>query len=239
MVFAITGLMFILLYFGSIWGFIKKRLILSIVLIIISPIAVTTLYNLRNQIRINSNKIELEIDQDQNSTFSKVIFGRLTGRLSSYSNSVIIHEQKVKIKELVRYFSILQYPTEAFSAVYGKVINPKEIAYRNLQYESFGNYSRTYSAMNGTLGALLIGYYQSPLVFLINLSTLLLIVVLTFELFALFHNRKLFDMIFLFFSFNVLSGNAEEYMVTLMVTFLYVVIFLCLNFIEVPKALNN
>lgn len=239
MVFAITGLMFILLYFGSIWGFIKKRLILSIVLIIISPIAVTTLYNLRNQIRINSNKIELEIDQDQNSTFSKVIFGRLTGRLSSYSNSVIIHEQKVKIKELVRYFSILQYPAEAFSAVYGKVINPKEIAYRNLQYESFGNHSRTYSAMNGTLGALLIGYYQSPLVFLINLSTLLLIVVLTFELFALFHNRKLFDMIFLFFSFNVLSGNAEEYMVTLMVTFLYVVIFLCLNLIEVPKALNN
>ena len=93
--------------------------------------------------------------------------------------------------------------------------------------------------MNGTLGALLIGYYQSPLVFLINLSTLLLIVVLTFELFALFHNRKLFDMIFLFFSFNVLSGNAEEYMVTLMVTLLYVVIFLCLNLIEVPKALNN
>ena len=239
MVFAITGLMFILLYFGSIWGFIKKHLILSIVLIFISPIAVTTLYNVRNQIRTDSNKIELEIDQDQRNTFSKVIFGRLIGRLSSYSNSAIIHEQKVKIKELARYFSIWRYPTEAVSAVYGKVINPDEIAYRNLQYESFGNHSRTYSAMNGTLGALLIGYYKSPLVFYINLFTILLIVVLTFELFALFHNRKLFDMIFLFFSFNVLSGNAEEYMVTLMVTLLYVVIFLCLNLIEVPKALNN
>ena len=128
MVFAITGLMFILLYFGSIWGFIKKHLILSIVLIFISPIAVTTLYNVRNQIRTDSNKIELEIDQDQRNTFSKVIFGRLIGRLSSYSNSAIIHEQKVKIKELARYFSIWRYPTEAVSAVYGKVINPDEIA---------------------------------------------------------------------------------------------------------------
>jgi hypothetical protein len=239
MVFAITGLMFILLYFGSIWGFIKKHLILSIVLLFISPIAVTTLYNVRNQIRTGSNNIELKIDQDKDNTFSKVIFGRLIGRLSSYSNSVIIHEQKIKIKELTQNFSIWRYPTEAISAVYGKILNPNEIAYRNLQYESFGYHSRTYSAMNGTLGALLIGYYQSPLVFFINLSTILLIVVLTFELFALFHNRKLFDMIFLFFSLNVLSGNAEEYMATLMVTFLYVIIFLCLNLIEVPKDLNN
>jgi len=236
MIFIIIGFMIIFIYFGSISAFLKKHLLITIVFLIVSPIVVSSLYNVRKQLRQNSGKVEIKFENHETNTFSKVIFGQLVGRLSSYSNSAIIQERKGKIRQLTSSFSPIQYQKEALSAVYGKIINEKDILYRNLLYESEGNHSRTYSAMNGIQGTLLISSYQSYPIFFFNLITILLIVIFTFELVSLFHNKNVYNIIFLFFCFTLMSGNADAYMKNFMSVFLYLILFLFLNLSKLPNS---
>jgi len=236
MIFIIIGFMIIFIYFGSISAFLKKHLLITIVFLIVSPIVVSSLYNVRKQLRQNSGKVEIKFENHEANTFSKVIFGQLVGRLSSYSNSAVIQERKGKIRQLTSSFSPIQYQKEALSAFYGKIINEKDILYRNLLYESVGNHSRTYSAMNGIQGTLLISSYQSYPIFFLNLFTILLIVVFTFELVSLFHNKNVYNIVFLFFCFTLMSGNADAYMKNFMSVLLYLILFLFLNQLKLPKS---
>ena len=87
--------------------------------------------------------------------------------------------------------------------------------------------------MNGTQGLLLISYYQSNAIFVINLITILLIIIVSFELISLLHYEKIMEVVFLFFCFTVFSGNADEYMGLLMVIVLYLFLFLFLNLFKV------
>lgn len=228
-IFVIIVFLFILLKYDSIWNFIRKRWLLFVALLIVSPIAINILYDVRHQLRHSNKKVEINIKSDEENTFSLLVFGKLTGRLSSFSNSAIIQERKNTIKNLTQDFSTFQYPKEALAAVYGRILNPNDVAYKNLLYESEGNHSRTYSSMNGTQGLLLISSYQSYSVFFINLFTILMLVILSFELVSLLRYERLYEVVFLFFCFTVMSGNAVEYMNRLMVTALYVFLFLFIN----------
>jgi hypothetical protein len=95
--------------------------------------------------------------------------------------------------------------------------------------ESQGQYTRTSSFMLGTQGTLLIGAYQSPLVFLINLMIIIVMIILSFTLSSLFGLKRINDCIFLLFCFPVMSGMANEYMGILLNIFIYVSLFLFIN----------
>jgi len=231
-IFVIICFIIILINQYSIFKFIQKHLVLISILVVLAPVLVGILYNVRNQLRQNKDKIEINIKEGKKNTYSEVIFGKLVGRLSSFSNSAIIQEREGRIKELTYYFPPFQYPEEAFSAVYGKFLNQNNIAYKNLLLESFGIHIRTYTSMNGTQGVLLISHYQSNTIFAINLFTILLIIILSFEFISLFHYEKIKDVVFLFFCFTVFSGGAAEYMEMLMIIMLYTVLFLFLNLLK-------
>ena len=228
-IFVIICFIIILINQETIFKFIKNHLLLILILIFVAPVLVGTIYNVRNQLRENKNKIEINIENEKKNTYTEIIFGRLVGRLSSFTNSAIIQEREGKIKELTYYFQPFQYPEEAISAVYGKFMNQNEIAYKNLLLESSGFHIRTYTSMNGTQGVLLISHYQSNTIFLINLFTILLIIILSFEFISLLHYEKIKEVVFLFFCFTVFSGGAVEYMQMLMVIMLYTGLFLFLN----------
>ena len=232
-IFVIICFILILLNMDTIWKFIKKQFVLISILIVLAPVIVGVLYNVRKQLRQNKDNIEINIKDDDKNTYSEEIFGKVVGRLSSFTNSAIIQEREGKIKGLTTNFPLLQYPKEAFSAIYGKFINQNDIAYKNLILESYGNHIRTYSSMNGTQGLLLISYYQSNAIFVINLITILLIIIVSFELISLLHYEKIMEVVFLFFCFTVFSGNADEYMGLLMVIVLYLFLFLFLNLFKV------
>jgi len=231
-IFVIISYILILINQDTIFKFIKQHLVLISILIILAPVLVGMIYNVRNQLRQNKDKIELNIEDEKKNTYSEVIFGKLVGRLSSFTNSAVIQERKYKMLELTRFFPSSQYPKEALSAVYGKILNQNDIAYKNLLLESYGNHARTYTSMNGTQGVLLISYYQSNTIFVINLFTILLIIILSFEFISLFHYEKIKEVVFLFFCFTVFSGGAVEYMQMLMVIILYTVLFLFLNLLK-------
>jgi len=234
-VFAIMGFIMIILYNDYFIAFVKKHLLFIILIITIAPVFVTILYDIRKQMRQEKEKIEISIDEKKEWNFSEVIFGQLVGRLSSYSNSAIIMERKNKMIELTKDFSLMQYPKEAITSVYGKIIDRKKISYPNLLYESAGNHTRNYSAMNGTQGAILIGSYKSGKFVFVNIITILLIVVLAFELTSLLHYDKMYEIVFLFFCFSAMSGGAAEYMSKLMFVVLYLLLFLFFNSLKTSK----
>lgn len=233
-IFVIISYITILINQETISKFIKRYIVLIVASIILAPLLVGIIYDVRDQLRHDKKKIEINIKNKEENTYSKEVFGKLVGRLSSFSNSAVIQERKYKMIELTRFFHPTQYPKEAFSAVYGKILSPNDIAYKNLLLESYGIHSRTYTSMNGTQGLLLISYYQSNTILVINLFTILLIIILSFELITLFHYEKIKEVVFLFLCFTLFSGGAVEYMQMLMVILLYTVLFLFLNLLKQP-----
>ena len=101
---------------------IRRHVFVIVIILIVSPILIAGLYSIREQLRQNKTKIELKSEPEKVDN-NKLIFGKLVGRLSSYTNSAIIMERKGKILDLTRNFSLLQYPKEALAAVYGKILN--------------------------------------------------------------------------------------------------------------------
>lgn len=233
-VFVYFAFYLIIRYYDYIVYFFKKKVFLILMIILLSPIVVTKLYNIRDQIRaVNTGDVTLS----RTTSFSEVIFGRLAGRLSSFPNSAIIMEKKEIIRPMAqKYFSSFQFSKETLLAFYG-VFDRDDLTYMSIILESFGYSTRLWSLMTGTQGSLLIGYYTSYLAFAANLLTILIVIILTFRISCLFNNNKIKDVIFMFFCFAVMSGVAFEYMIILLNILLYSLFFLITRFFVKLKKL--
>ncbi|MDR0604343.1 MAG: oligosaccharide repeat unit polymerase, partial [Bacteroidales bacterium] len=110
--------LFSLIYFNTkIFIFIKKHFLFFVLMIILFPTIVGIMYNIRQGLR-SSTKISNVVNiKEINAT--GIIFGRLIGRLSSYSNSAVIMERKNTITRLSMDFTPVQYLKEALIPIYG------------------------------------------------------------------------------------------------------------------------
>jgi hypothetical protein len=165
-------------------------------------------------------------------TPSLIIFGKLIGRLSSFSNSAFILEQKGDLSNIVDNFSYFQYIKESLGAFYhGSDLPVPNTTYSHIMLDSMGAYYSKveYTVMCGTQGILLLSLYKSPLAFFINLTALLVIINITFKLISLFRSDKLKDLIFFYFCSRLTGGMAQEYMNVLLFTAIYAALFLSIN----------
>jgi hypothetical protein len=204
--------------------FLKKRIALFILIILIIPTLISILYNYRQNLRAERNYIEFN-----NLNTGKVITGWLVGRLSSFTNTAVILERKKTMTNLVKDFSPLQYFKEAIVPFYGKILDRKDPAYIYVLSETKGIKDRNMAFMTGVGGMWLLSLYQSGLVFYINIVILFVIIVLTFELVSLINCTKMNDLVFLNFCLAIMSGSANEFMSCLMWAILYILFFLSVN----------
>jgi hypothetical protein len=219
------GVFIILQYGSALLHFIKKYFIIVLLLLFIFPLIVQKLYMVRSILREVKNVTEIVEP-------STIIFGQLIGRLSSYSNSAMIMERARIMTTITRGFSIFQYPKESLVAFYGGFLTQKRYStYIRILLDSQGNFTRS-QFMIGTQGVLLLGLYQSLLVFFINIITLFIIINMTFKLASLLKYNNLNEFIFFCLCQSIMTGSAGNNMRDFVNLLVYISLFLVINFLQ-------
>lgn len=226
MVFVLIMFFLLLIKYKQILILFKKKFIYIILVLIISPFLVASLYDFRDSIRK-----EEDISQAKEMSTSKLIFGKLVGRLSSYPSTTILMERESIVKKISKEedISSIQYLKEAISVFYGKVLDLNKLQYKGFILATSGVRTNYFSMMAGTQGSLMIASYSSNLAFFVTLITILGIVVMTFFLGTFFHYKGIDEFLFLLFCIPAMSGVAGEFMEVFMYLFLYTILFLIAN----------
>jgi hypothetical protein len=232
-VLAFMSFFIILEYKDTLARIFRQYIFLILIVILIAPQIVGRLYGLRDILR-NVRTISSII------TPTDIIFGKLIGRLSSFSNSAYILESKRKMTAITDNFSLFQYPLETLDAFYNTQKEENE-SYQHIMLDSLGRYYSVakFSIMTSTQGVMILGLYQSFLVFLINVMTLFLIINLAFKLVTMLRNEKLKDLIFIYFCSWIVSGSALGCMNILAYLMMYTMLFLIINSLGLNLKINK
>jgi len=228
---AVFGFLFLVINFKKIQNFFKKKRTLVFVLLIIVPILVPSgvriIFDIRDEMRgaVKNSRINFSAEE--------IFFGLLVGRLSSFSNSAIILERRDSMSRIVNNFPWYRYPQEALTVFYGGLIGTAPYTtYQRIMHDNDGFYTTIFSRMIGAQGVLLLGLYQSLVVLIVNLMTLLIIVTSAFRLGKYLNCPYVCELLFVTFSFNMMSGIPFEYLKNLLIVAIYIVIFLIINLLS-------
>lgn len=221
-IFLFIFLVFGLKYYSEIKLYLRTNKKIILLLVFIIPFFIQSLYEIRDQIRAD-DKFKQEF------TVPKFFFGKLTGRLSSFSNSAIILQEAlyftVKSKTLDDYY----FQKQAIGGVLGAGFLPNErpefIMIKILE----GSPNKRVAFMCGTHGNLMISALKSFRVLAMNSLTLILMVVLIFYLIRLLGFRFSTEFAVILLIYPLTSGVASEFSMVVFTSFFLVVIFLLIN----------
>jgi hypothetical protein len=171
----------------------KKLIPVLIIGMALLPSVTYNLYELRSKLRNDAFIEGLSI--------TDIVFGRLMGRLSSYSSSALLLEGKDKFIPLVRenitFYEFLwaalpiQRPSGTFQ--YGHVL--------------IGT-SEKWFYSPGFSGVMTIGFYHSILTLFINIVTFFILIYISFRLSLLFPYDKIKELFLLYLCLGVTEGNS-------------------------------
>lgn len=185
--------------------FIKRRLPILVLLLIISPYVVSTLYDFRSLLR---GEAEVAL------AASDLIVAKLAGRLSSYSNLVYIIQESADFESATQSLPAFYYPLQiAGSIIAGSFTPPvtpeKLLIDVNLFYDGNSTY------MAGVPGNLLLAWFVSPLVAAINLGLMVAMVVATLKISHRFGNGSASSLGIGMLLYPLTSGVSYEFAVLL------------------------
>jgi hypothetical protein len=220
----ISYLFFLLIlccYNGNIFRIIYKWTLPIIILLIFTPFLVSTLYNIRSQLRGET------ITQSRAYSTIELIGGKLIGRLSSYSASAYVLQKASAISIVSNKLPEYQLYLEATF-----MNNPDNLGTGNIILESLGNHTRLYSYMNGTIGLLLASYYNSFSMFFISLSGYIVFIIFPFILASTIKGRRMQVLILLSLIQALVSGDPYALGKVSINIFFYILLFLVINFFK-------
>ena len=198
----------------------KKKVILLAIFIV--PFFIQSLYEIRDQIRADDK-------YKQEFTVSKFFFGKLTGRLSSFSNSAIIIQEAlyftVKSKNLDDYY----FQKQVIGGILGADFLPKERPEFIMIKILDGTPNKRVAFMCGTQGNLMISVLKSFKVLTINILTIAIMVLLTFYLIRLLGFNYSTEFAVILLIYPLMSGVANEFSMVVFSIFFLVVLFLLIN----------
>jgi hypothetical protein len=214
--FVLIAMVNILIYNrGNYLRFLKKRLFLLLLVTVLAPLAVSKLYDFRESLRGTGFST---------ANFSPVtlIFGKLAGRLSSYTNSALLLERRDSIIPLVKEnITFFEFPLEASPF-------PRSFNIFRYAHVLVGKTGNVFFSP-GTSGIMTIGFYHSPLTLCINLITVWALLSLAFKLSTILRYPKITELWFLFLCAPVVEGGAFLKYVQAPIVFFSV--FLVINFL--------
>lgn len=159
--------------FNFIYINIKKHWLAFCFFLIIFPTIVQFLYNFRTQLRHGRDLEE--------TTSTDLIFNRLSGRISSYSNNGFILENV----PLVVYIQN-RYPNDFLFLDALNFFGIHRANYKSVgkivESEIIGHYDSNYSVMAGFGGVLILSAVKSPVVLILNLALIALLMWLEFRI---------------------------------------------------------
>jgi hypothetical protein len=200
-------------YYDKLVYKIKKNIFIFLISICLSPIFITSVYSLRDELR---GTVPNEL------SFSEFIFGKFIGRLSSFSNSAMILQEPAYFyvmanTELDKFY----YQIQTFKGLFGGDYKEKkpELYMKGI----FGNAIDVNSAfMTGTQGNAMISFLISPFHTLLNMFTLFIMVFFIFKLSTFFHFEYSYELAFLLAIYPITSGVPTEFVI-IITTFIFII----------------
>jgi hypothetical protein len=209
-------------HYRKIINYLKRNRLTIVMVSVALPIAVAELYSLRSTLREQDESVELVISA------SDVITAKLMGRLSSLSNSNMVVQESSFFRNEVAKLDPLYFQRQALGGIFGVSfipVNTPERMLINVNGDDFFDMS----FMVGVPGNLFLALLISPLVFLLNLATLLLMCAATF-----YFARKLnfplsneFALVLLLYPLT--SGVANEFSTLFMALLSFCILFSVMN----------
>lgn len=229
-VFLSIFLVFGLKNYSDIKEYFKTKKTIVLLIILVTPIFIQTIYEIRDQMRYqNNDKQELKA--------SKLIFGKLIGRLSSFSNSAFIIQEAVFFAVQSKSLDNFYFQKQALGGVFGANFLPVETP-ELLMIGTQGNTSRTVSFMTGTQGNLIISIFKSFKEFIVNIFTIFLMVFSTFSLIRLLRLNYANEYAVILLIYPITSGVGNEYAMVLFSVIFLVAFFLVVNTLHRKHNLN-
>ncbi|GHV42924.1 hypothetical protein AGMMS49546_23090 [Spirochaetia bacterium] len=204
---------------------IKKQFPILLLLLLFSPKIVGSIYSYRSELRG-----EADITAAIKMSGPILLHGKLIGRLSSFSDSAIIIEDKTTITRIVKeHFFTFMYPIESLSVFIGGPFEKWNYSYPRIVLQSQGYYNKKVTYFLGIQGALMVGLYYSPLAFLVNIITIFFFWFIVFRIIMLLPYEGLPEIIFFFILTGVMSGLSVNPMGLFMNIFCCIIVFLIIN----------
>ncbi len=207
-------------YYIEVNYFIKKRLLIIIILAFSFPFIVSFLYDIRDTLRLNKSE---EVVADP-------ILGSLFGRLSSFSDAAFILQEApyfiLKSQDLDPYY----FQKQALGGVISQEFMPEQRPEKILFWFYYEKLDVNVAYMAGTQGNLYMSFMKSPFTFLLNIITIIFFIYGTFFLFSKLAFKNSLELGFMLLLYVVMSGVSNEYAFLLFSIFVFFVLFLILNF---------
>jgi hypothetical protein len=207
-------------YDGNLFRYIKKRIPLLALLLVLVSFFGYDIYNFRERLRSGST-------DGYTATVAaspiRLIFGRIFGRLSSYSASALLLENRRKYEPLTeKKITWYEFPLEVIPIPRSN----REFRYGHILVGKTGNSFRS----PGASGVLTIGYYHSVHAFFANIATMIILMTVAFRLSLLFGNKNIQVVFFLLVCGSLVEGNAWALGNAVQYTVMYLLFFLTVDF---------
>jgi hypothetical protein len=159
-------------------AFLKRHALLVVAILALIPYAVATLYDVRASLR-GERDLQLAI--------SEILLAKLAGRLSSYSNLAYVVQEADSFRaaagDLEPLYYLKQILGSLLSSAFAPEVTPEKLLINATQwYDGYSTY------MAGVPGNLLLAWYMSPMVSLLNGALLLAMTVAVLRLSRRFAN---------------------------------------------------
>ena len=202
-------------YKYEIFIILKKYKSLVIVMLFFIPTSISFLYEFRNSLRDESNH-----------EISHPITGMLFGRLSSFSNTAIILDNPAYFLLASKQFNFDFYQKQGLGGVIGQDFMPTKRP-ENIMYEVFNeNENQNISYMTGIPGILILSFFVSPILFLVNLITIIFLVRITYFFFIKINLENSKSLAFILLCYVLMSGVSNELFYVAFTGFVYYILIL-------------
>lgn len=188
--FFLLSLIYVLGDIAAVVKFIRKHFMIAIIAVLLFPTIVSSLYTIRDA-RRNSMNIE-EFQELQNVTWDELLFGKLVGRLSSFSNLAVIIQNPDYFRVAAPQLNIFYPINQALWVVLGNHFHP-ECYPEKIMVGFLGEPTTEVSFIAGLPGLLIISYYKSfpTLLFVVILYSILCISIFKIcRLFSINHSNE-------------------------------------------------
>ncbi len=208
---------------------LKKYKSIVLIMLFFIPTSISFLYEIRNSLR---DEITHEV--------SNPITGMLFGRLSSFSNTAIIIDNPAYFLVTSKQFNIDFYQKQGLGGVIGQDFMPVKRP-ENIMYELFNqNENQNISYMTGVPGILILSFFVSPIMFVINLLTIIFLVRITYFFFKKINLENSTSLAFILLSYVLMSGVSNELFYVAFTGFVYyILILLFLNENRIHSSKNS
>lgn len=185
---------------------IRRYLLVVVLLLLATPFLLSALYDFRALLRGDA-VAELALFD--------LVFAKIAGRLSSYSNFLYILQEAAEFQSAALSLSAFYYPLQIAGGIFAgslaPVLTPEKLLIDvNLFYDGHSTY------MAGVLGNLLLAWFISPLVAILNLALMLFMIVLILKVSYRFGNGSASSVGFGMLLYPLTSGVSYEFAILLL-----------------------